>query len=244
MCGVVPDWFPNKPGQVVQVPPYRGLYQCPILCLFTCTTLYRSVPPRCKPIDIRLSVVQGGTNWYNRVSCKWYKGWYKAFRFVPLGEVVRRLQQPHPGVGNTHRKPLLALGYTTQSRNCTTQSPQTLNTQGFYSTPKHNHKYRGRLIQTYRGRVPRHTPSRANLDTLQTLIGIGLYGLHPLALTRGCLITGYLAASKNPCRSPHTQGRLRTPAYPTNRQCALGWCSGGWPCPGQFRHIGKLTPPL
>jgi hypothetical protein len=101
-------------GQVVQVPPYRGLYQCPILCLLTCTTLYRSVPPRCKPIHIWLPLVQGGTNWYNRVSCKWYKGWYKAFRFVPLGEVVRRLQQPHPGVGNTHRKPLLALGYTTQ----------------------------------------------------------------------------------------------------------------------------------
>ena len=51
--------------------------------------------------------------------------------------------------------------------------------QGFYSTPKHNHKYRGRLIQTYTGRVPRQTPSRAHLDTLQTLTGIGLYGLHP-----------------------------------------------------------------
>ena len=107
-------WFGT--GQVVQVPPYRGLYQCPILCLLTCTTLYRSVPPRFKPIDIRLLAVQGGTNWYNRVSCKWYKRWYKAFRFVPLGEVMGRLQQHHNHEGNTHCKPLLALGFTTQSR--------------------------------------------------------------------------------------------------------------------------------
>ena len=116
LCGVVPDWFPNKPGQVVQVPPYRGLYHCTILCLLTCTTLYRSVPPRCKPIDIWLSLVQGGTNWYNRASCKWYKRWYNAFRFVPLCEVMGRLQQHHQHEGNTHRKPLLALGFTTQPR--------------------------------------------------------------------------------------------------------------------------------
>ena len=103
-------------GQVVQVPPYRGLYQCTILCLLTCTTLYRSVPPRCKPIDIWLSLVQGGTNWYNRASCKWYKRWYNAFRFVPLCEVMGRLQQHHQHEGNTHRKPLLALGFTTQPR--------------------------------------------------------------------------------------------------------------------------------
>lgn len=113
---------PTIPGiqfgtwQVVQVPPYRGLYHCTILCLLTCTILYRSVPPRYKPINIWLSLVQGGTNWYNRVSCKWYKGWYNAVRFVPLCEVLGRLQPHHKGVGNTHRKPILVLSFTTQSR--------------------------------------------------------------------------------------------------------------------------------
>ena len=173
-------------GLVVQVPPYRGLYHCTNLCLLTCTTLYRSVPPRCKPIDIWLPLVQGGTNWYNKVSCRWYKGRYKAFRFVPLGEVMGRLQRHHKGVGNTHRKPLIHKGFTAH-RNITTNSE-------------------ARLYRPIRGGCQGRHPVATPWNTCKPLLALGYTAYTPLALTRGCLLTGVPCRSLYPCRSPHAHG--------------------------------------
>ena len=75
-CGVVPDWFPNQPGQLVHGTPYRGctvVPPCMQLLVPICTSLYRlALPQHLYALD-RYQAVQGGTKRYKSRSIKRYK---------------------------------------------------------------------------------------------------------------------------------------------------------------------------
>ena len=71
-------------------------------------------------------------------------------------------------------------------------------------------------------------PVAPNPTPCKPLLVLGCTVCTPLALTRGCLLTGV------PCRS----------LYPCNRQCTHGWCSGGGYVLGELVVRETLPPAI